>query len=54
MVNLYQVLGVSPDADGAEIKVAFRTLAKVITPISTPGTSLLSDAFKPSTAPMPS
>jgi len=29
MVNLYKVLGVSRDADGAAIKVAFRTLAKV-------------------------
>jgi DnaJ-class molecular chaperone len=29
MVNLYKVLGVSRHADGAAIKVAFRTLAKV-------------------------
>jgi DnaJ-class molecular chaperone len=29
MVNLYNVLGVAHDADGAEIKVAFRKLAKV-------------------------
>jgi DnaJ-class molecular chaperone len=29
MVNLYTVLGVSRDADGAVIKIAFRTLAKV-------------------------
>ena len=29
MVNLYKLLGVSRDADGAAIKIAFRTLAKV-------------------------
>lgn len=29
MVNLYKVLGVARNADGAEIKVAFRKLAKV-------------------------
>jgi DnaJ-class molecular chaperone len=29
MLNLYKVLGVDRNADGAEIKVAFRKLAKV-------------------------
>jgi DnaJ-class molecular chaperone len=29
MVNLYKVLGVSRNADGAAIKIAFRSLAKV-------------------------
>ena len=29
MVNLYNVLGLAHDADGTEIKVAFRKLAKV-------------------------
>jgi len=29
MVNLYKVLGVSRNADGAAIKIAFRRLAKV-------------------------
>ena len=29
MVNLYKVLGVSRHVDGAAIKIAFRTLAKV-------------------------
>jgi DnaJ-class molecular chaperone len=46
MVNLYKVLGVSRDADGAGIKIAFRTLAKVHHPDLHGGNKLAERRFQ--------
>jgi curved DNA-binding protein CbpA len=46
MVNFYKVLGVSPAADGAEIKLAFRRLAKLHHPDLHAGDKLAAQRFQ--------
>jgi DnaJ-class molecular chaperone len=46
MVDLYTVLGVSADADGAQIKLAFRALAKVHHPDLHAGDKLAERRFQ--------
>ena len=44
--DLYQVLGVSKDADAAQIKKAFRALAKDLHPDKNPGDKAVEERFK--------
>ena len=44
--DLYKVLGVSKDADAAEIKKAYRALAKDLHPDKNPGDKAVEDRFK--------
>jgi len=46
MVDFYKVLGVSADADGAQIKLAFRALAKVHHPDLHAGDKLAERRFQ--------
>jgi DnaJ-class molecular chaperone len=46
MVDFYKVLGVSDDADGAQIKLAFRALAKVHHPDLHAGDKLAERRFQ--------
>ncbi|MFW5748465.1 MAG: J domain-containing protein [Chloroflexota bacterium] len=45
LVNYYEILGVGPNADDAEIKQAFRTLAKRFSSASEPGARQLKEAY---------
>lgn len=42
----YKILGVSPDADDAEIKKAYRTLSKTYHPDNNPGNAAAEEKFK--------
>ena len=50
MENPYQILGLAPSASQAEIKAAYRNLAKELHPDMNPGNTLVEQRFKEVTA----